>query len=99
MQQQQTMHDVCKPFQGERKPAMARIRRLVALACEHLPAAQINCLSFHIALYVDVEVGHRNLTGRLREELDAERSKGSSASPADLSPADRKLLRQFGIKS
>ena len=84
-------------WQGQERAARARLRRLAALACERLPAEQLNLASFHIAAYLDVAEGSQNLTTSMRRELEVERALRKEGH-VELSLADRKLLRQFGIR-
>jgi hypothetical protein len=53
---------------------------MVEIACEHLPAAKLNHLSYHMATHIDVTlrdrgVWHSNLNHQVSEELDSENPK------------------------
>jgi hypothetical protein len=85
-------------FSGNRRAAIKRLRRLTALACEHLPTEMINCASYHLAAYMDVATRERVLTTSMSEELESERSASRRTVRPELTGADRKLLRQLGIK-
>jgi hypothetical protein len=84
------------PFEGDQKAAVARLRRMVRIACEYLPAAKLNRTSYSLAVYLDVAIGTR-LVDAVDEELDGEQAKHGRHRPK-LSAADRRLFRQFGIK-
>jgi hypothetical protein len=85
------------PFHGKRKGAVARLHRLTQLACEHLPAETLNRASLHLASYLDVALMTLQFGDDMQAELKREQASRKRSHP-DLSLADRKLLKQFGIK-
>jgi hypothetical protein len=85
------------PFRGKPKRAVARLHRLTHLACEHLPPETLNRASFHLAAYLDAALMTLQFGDDMQAELEGERVSGNRLRP-DLSLADRKLLKQFGIK-
>lgn len=84
-------------FRGNRRTAIARLHRLAALACECMPTETINLSSFNLAFHIETLNGHRDLTDTMVAELEAEQGAGISTLP-ELSDADLRLLREFGIK-
>jgi hypothetical protein len=85
---------------------------MVEMACEYLPTAKLNWLSVHMAIHMDseeVERGatfHSGLSRQIREEIEREqatskRGRRSTQTRFEkgVSPEDRKLFRQFGIKT
>jgi hypothetical protein len=49
-------------FHGDRKRAIARLRRMVERACESLPTARMNSFAFHMAIHLDAEEARRSGT-------------------------------------
>lgn len=85
------------PFRGKRKGAVARLHRLTDLACEHLSPETLNRASLHLASYLDVALMTLQFGDDMQAELKREQASRKRSRP-DLSLADRKLLKQFGIK-
>ena len=85
------------PFRGKRKGAVARLHRLTDLACDHLPAETLNRASLHLAAYLDVALMTPQFGDDTQAELKREQATGNRLD-LDLSPSDRKLLKQLGIR-
>jgi hypothetical protein len=97
-------------FDGNRREAIARLQRLVKLACERLPVGTLNLASYHLAVYLDNDEAMAALAAgrklehvrvhasQMTEELEHERDPRRPRRRPDISTEDRRLLRKFGIK-
>ena len=83
-------------FRGKRRPAVARLRRLTALACDRLPPESLNLVSCYTAMLLDLAGGEPVLMNNMFGELKREQA-GCDLSCLELSTSDQEFLDQLGI--
>jgi hypothetical protein len=84
-------------FRGKRRSAVARLRRLAALACNRLPAESLNLVSCYTAMLLDLAGEKPELQNDMFGELKREQA-GHEWACLELSTTDREFLGRIGIR-
>jgi hypothetical protein len=84
-------------FRGKRRSAVARLRRLAALACNRLPAESLNLVSCYTAMLLDLAGEKPELQNDMFGELKREQA-GHGWACLELSTIDREFLGRIGIR-